>query len=100
MAAPRRPVPPPVAAKPKGVRLSSGDEPAATVYRSELAVSLAKAAEIATDVGDAAGTQELKNYTAEIEQSMQRLVQLQHRNNVSSAELAAPLRRTACFLIY
>ncbi|BHF59798.1 Talin-1 [Sparganum proliferum] len=47
--------------------------------RSQLAESIAKAEEIATDVGDAAGTQELRGFTSEIENSVQKLVQLQSR---------------------
>uniref|UniRef100_A0A5K3EGD4 FERM domain-containing protein n=1 Tax=Mesocestoides corti TaxID=53468 RepID=A0A5K3EGD4_MESCO len=45
--------------------------------RSDLAKSISEAANIATDVGDAAGTEELRGFTNEIEQSMQKLTQLQ-----------------------
>nr|VZI31552.1 unnamed protein product [Spirometra erinaceieuropaei] len=54
-------------------------EPNILSTRSQLAESIAKAEEIATDVGDAAGTQELRGFTSEIENSVQKLVQLQSR---------------------
>nr|CDS22504.1 talin 2 [Echinococcus granulosus] len=47
--------------------------------RSELALSIKEAANIATDVGDAAGTEELRGFTSEIEQSMEKLTQLQSK---------------------
>ncbi|VDN30609.1 unnamed protein product [Dibothriocephalus latus] len=55
--------------------------------RSQLAESIAKAEEIATDVGDAAGTQELRGFTSEIENSVQKLVQLQSRASMRGAVL-------------
>ncbi len=61
---------------------------AGNTARSELAISISEAANIATDVGDAAGTEELRGFTNEIEQSMQKLAQLQTRAAVSERVLA------------
>ncbi|VDN96364.1 unnamed protein product [Rodentolepis nana] len=47
--------------------------------RSELARSIEEASSIATDVGDAAGTEELRGFTSEIEHSVQKLTQLQSK---------------------
>lgn len=47
--------------------------------RSEFARSIREASDIATDAGDAAGTEELREFTTEIEQSMQKLIQLQSK---------------------
>ncbi|KAL5963120.1 Talin-1, partial [Taenia solium] len=55
--------------------------------RSELALSIKEAANIATDVGDAAGTEELRGFTSEIEQSMEKLTQLQSKAAVGLVAL-------------
>lgn len=55
--------------------------------RSELALSIKEAANIATDVGDAAGTEELRGFTSEIEQSMEKLTQLQSKAAVGPVAL-------------
>ncbi|VDL47892.1 unnamed protein product [Hymenolepis diminuta] len=47
--------------------------------RSELARSIKEASNIATDVGDAAGTEEIRGFTSEIEHSVQKLTQLQSK---------------------
>ncbi|VDL88609.1 unnamed protein product [Schistocephalus solidus] len=64
--------------------------------RSQIAESIAKAEEIATDVGDAAGTQELRGFTTEIENSVQKLVQLQSRaanhKNEGSKQQPSPIK--------
>ncbi|KAL5112171.1 Talin-2 [Taenia crassiceps] len=58
--------------------------------RSELALSIKEAANIATDVGDAAGTEELRGFTSEIEQSVEKLTQLQSK----AAEPVVPVKQS------
>ncbi|KAM7533362.1 hypothetical protein Aperf_G00000120428 [Anoplocephala perfoliata] len=47
--------------------------------RSELTMSIKEASNIATDVEDAAGTEELRGFTSDIEHSVRKLTQLQSR---------------------
>lgn len=77
------PPPPPIPRRPKSVLQTPAAGSTDGSYRSELAFSIHEATNIATDVGDAAGTEELRGFTNEIEQSMQKLAQLQTRAAVS-----------------